>query len=85
MAAIGRMVNAERGPLSPPLHQLLHDPLLWISMQTRVGIALGIVFLMTVKPDLGRSLLTIGAAIVLGLASSLPMAVRERGPEELPQ
>ncbi|MEJ2557391.1 MAG: hypothetical protein P8186_14380 [Anaerolineae bacterium] len=42
-------------------------------MQTRVGIALGIVFLMTVKPDLGRSLLT------------LPMAVRERGPEELPQ
>ena len=52
MAAIGRTVSAETGPLSPTFHQLLHDPLLSISIQTRVAIAVGIVFLMTVKPDL---------------------------------
>lgn len=82
MAAIGRMVNTARGPLSPTLQPLLHDPVLWVSMQTRVAIALGIVFLMTVKPDLGGSLLTIGVAIVLGLASALPLPVRKRVQEE---
>jgi hypothetical protein len=81
MAAIGG-VKAERGPLSPTLHHLLHDPLLWISMQTRAAMALGIVFLMTVKPDPGGSLLTIGVAIVLGLASALPIPGRERVQEE---
>ena len=81
MAAIGRMVNAERGPLSSDLQSLLYDPVLWISMQTRVAMALGIVFLMTVKPGLGGSLLTIGVAIVLGLASALPMPRRERTQE----
>jgi hypothetical protein len=86
MAAIGRAVAAEKGTVSPTLHHLLHYPLLWISIQTRVAIALGIVFLMTVKPDLGGSLLTIGVAIVLGLASALPMPRRERvqeGPADL--
>jgi hypothetical protein len=39
---------------------------------------LGIVFLMTAKPDLGGALLTIGVAIVLGLATSLPMWSRFR-------
>lgn len=46
------------------------------------AMALGIVFLMTVKPDLGASLLTIGVAIVLGLASALPIPGRERVQEE---
>jgi len=63
---------------------LLHHPLLWIAIQTRVAIALGIVFLMTVKPDLSRSLLTIGVAIVLGLVSALPIRGRERAQEEAP-
>jgi hypothetical protein len=78
MAAIGRMVSAERGPPSPALRQLLHDPLLVISLQTRVAIALGIVFLMTVKPDLRGSLLAIVIAAMLGLASALPILRREQ-------
>ncbi len=82
MAAIERAVTGEHGALSPTLRQLLHDPLLWLSLQTRVAIALGIVFLMTVKPDLVGSLLTIGVAIVLGLASALPILGRERVQEE---
>ena len=47
-AAIGRALATEHGPASPTLNDLANDPLLWISMQTRVAIALGIVFLMTV-------------------------------------
>lgn len=82
MTAIGRTVGAERGPVSPALRKLLHDPLLPISIQTRVAIALGIVFLMTVKPALIGALLTIGVAMVLGLASALPILRRERTQEE---
>ena len=72
MAAIRSAVAAESGLLSPALRQRLGDPLLWTSIQVRVAIALGIVFLLTVKPGLGGALLTIGLAVVLGLASALP-------------
>jgi hypothetical protein len=82
MAAIGRAVTAETGSVSPTLRHLLHHPLLWIAIQTRVAVALGIVFLMTVKPDLSGTLLTISVAIVLGLGSALPILGRERTQEE---
>ena len=78
LAVIGPAVAAERGLLSPTLRQRLADPLLWASIQTRVAIALGIIFLMTVKPGLGGSLLTIGVAVVLGLASAWPAWSRVR-------
>jgi hypothetical protein len=78
MAAIGQALAMEKGLLSPSLRQMANHPLLWISIQTRVAIALGIVFLMTVKPGLGGSLLTIGVATVLGLAFSLPMKRSQR-------
>ena len=78
MAAIGRALAAEKVPLSQAFYSLANHPLLWISIQTRVAIALGIVFLMTVKPGLGGSLLTIGVATLLGLALSMPMKRREQ-------
>jgi hypothetical protein len=68
----------ESRPLSPTFRQQLGDPLLWTSIQTRAAIALGIVFLMTVKPGLGEALLTIGLALVLGLALALPAWGRVR-------
>jgi hypothetical protein len=77
MATIGRAAAAESGPLSPALRALLHHPLLWVAMRMRVALALGIVFLMTVKPPLGTSLLAIGVA----LASALPAIGRERARE----
>jgi hypothetical protein len=82
MAAIGRALATEKGPLSPNLRQLANHPLLWISIQTRVAVALGIVFLMTVKPGLGGSLLIISVATVIGLAAALPMKRRERMQEK---
>ncbi len=81
IAAIEQALHSEKGPLSPDLHQLANHPLLWISIQTRVAIALGVVFLMTVKPGWVGSLLTIGVAIVLGLTMSLPMLRRGRAQE----
>jgi hypothetical protein len=81
MAAIGQALVTEKGPFSKTFHSLANHPLLSISIQTRMAIALGIVFLKTAKPDLGGSLLTIGIAIVLGLASTLPMPRRERAGE----
>lgn len=71
IAAIGRALATEKGPLTPTLQQLASHPLLWVSIQTRVAIALGIVFLMTIKPGLEGSLLVIGIAILVGLASAL--------------
>ncbi|HZD58699.1 MAG TPA: hypothetical protein VE136_18350 [Anaerolineales bacterium] len=78
MGTIGQSVAAESGPISSTLRQRLDDPLLWASLRIRTAIALGIVFLMTVKPDLLGSLLTIGVAVVLGLALSLPVLGRGR-------
>jgi ribose/xylose/arabinose/galactoside ABC-type transport system permease subunit len=71
MAAIGQALATEKGPLSKSFHSLANHALLSISIQTRVAIALGIIFLKTLKPDWGGSLLTVGIAIVFGVASAL--------------
>jgi D-alanyl-lipoteichoic acid acyltransferase DltB (MBOAT superfamily) len=81
MATIGRALATEKEPLSQTFLSLVNQPLLWISIQTRAAIALGIVFLKTTKPDLVWSLVTIGVAIVLGLASALNMPRREQSQE----
>ena len=73
MAAIKRAEAAESGALSPAFRQQLHDPFLWTSIKLRVALGLGIVFLMTVKPELGGALLAIGVAIILGLVSTWPL------------
>ncbi|HET9912756.1 MAG TPA: hypothetical protein VFQ13_12745 [Anaerolineales bacterium] len=74
MAAIEQALATEKGSVSQTFHNLVNHPVLWISIQTRVAIALGIIFLKIAKPDFVGSLLTIGVAIVLGIASALPMS-----------
>jgi hypothetical protein len=81
MAAVGQALVMGKGSLSYTFYSLANNPLLLVSIQTRVAIALGIVFLKIAKPDLGGSLLTIGVAIVLGLASTLTMPRREQAGE----
>ena len=78
MAAIRRALSTESGPLSSSLHDLLHDSRLSLSIHLRVGLALGVVVLMTLKPDLLGALITMGGAVILGLASSVPGRVRDR-------
>jgi hypothetical protein len=41
------------------------------SIQARIALALGVVFLMVEKPDLGNRLLALGVALIIGLASTL--------------
>ena len=81
MAAIGRALATEKGPVSHTFYNLVNDPMLWISIQTRMAIVLGIIFLKIAKPELGGSLLTIGVAIVFGIASAVPMARHEQAHE----
>jgi hypothetical protein len=70
--ALRRAVDVEQRVTSDALRRLLLDPRPWTLLQLRTGLALGIVFLMTVKPDLVGSLIAIGASAVLGLATGLP-------------
>jgi hypothetical protein len=83
MAAIGQVLATEKGTLSKTFQSATNHPLLWISIQTRVAIALGIVFLKTTKPGLTGSLLVIGIAIVLGIATSLYLPKHEQAHEGL--
>ncbi len=78
MPALGRALAAEKAPLSQNFHNLASQPVLWISIQTRIAIGLGIVYLKIVQPDLGGALLTMGVAMVLGAASALPVGRRLR-------
>src|SRR6266700_559287 len=56
--------------ISLALKQRIYDPVLWTTVQTVAVLLLGIVFLMTVKPGLGGSLIVMAVALVLGLTSS---------------
>jgi hypothetical protein len=67
---------AEKGAVSLNLQELVQHPMLWVGMQSRLIIALGIVFLMTVKPDLVGSLITVGITLVLSVVLALPMLSR---------
>lgn len=80
MALLGRLVNARRhqhlqqalektlnGPLPAELSSQLADPVLWTSMLMMTAVGLGIVFLMTVKPDLPGSFITLAIAVIVGL------------------
>ena len=78
MAAIEQALAGETEFISHTFHNLVNDPILWISIQTRVAIILGIVFLKIAKPNIIGSLVTIGLAIILGLASALPALRHKR-------
>jgi len=57
MGAIKKAMEGQSGAISTDLTRAIFHPALWISMLSRVGMGLGIVFLMTVKPDLMTSLI----------------------------
>ncbi|HEY1296440.1 MAG TPA: hypothetical protein VGJ60_25460 [Chloroflexota bacterium] len=60
------------GPLSVELRERLRNPLPLASIQIRITMVLGIVFLMTTKPDVTVSIGTIVLAAALGAVSSIP-------------
>ena len=75
---VQRDLEGHSGPLPAELRQRLDQPLFLASIQIRTAIAVGIVFLMTNKPDALASAIAIAAAIVIGLGLSVPTLNRRR-------
>ena len=71
MPGIGRSIGPLRGALLAEARGRLRDPIVWSSILIRIGIALGIVLNMTVKPDTLGAVLALVAFALLGWAAAL--------------
>jgi len=67
METLGKSLSEGAGS-EPDVHQLVSMPVLWASLQVRTLMALGIAFLMTVKPGVAGSVITMIIAALVGLA-----------------
>ncbi|MDQ3811360.1 MAG: hypothetical protein M3336_13820 [Chloroflexota bacterium] len=83
LPAIRRELENQRGPLPPGLRRRLDEPLFLASIQIRTAISLGIVFLMTTKPDAAGSAVAIAVAVALGVSVSVPALNRARQRDRL--
>lgn len=63
----------ENNAHSQELEKLINDNSLWFSIKMRTAIFLGVIFLMTVKPELEGSIITIFVSIILG---ALPLRMK---------
>jgi len=81
MAALVQAMAMGKVTLSGAFYRAANSSLLTLSIQTRIAIALGIVFLKITKPGLIGSLLVMGIATVLGIATSLYLPKREQAHE----
>jgi len=71
--AIRRALPDGHGALPANVTDLLHAPGLPTLIRVRVLLALGIVYLMTVKPEgFVSSLIALGVAVILGVVASVP-------------
>jgi hypothetical protein len=72
MRGIRQALNgAQDGPVPPQLRAQVRHPAIWLGTTTSNALLVGIVFLMTVKPDLSGTLIALGVALVLGVAIGL--------------
>jgi len=72
MAALGAASNAARMPaIGRSVRARLRDPIVWSSILIRIGIGLGIVLLMTLKPDVVGAIVALAAFAVAGAAVAL--------------
>lgn len=78
--AVGRLLSATGGgggqPLPAGLVRATHDPVLQLSVHVMAAVSLGIVFLMTVKPDLLGSVVALGTAALCGSIWAVARAAR---------
>jgi len=83
LGVIRRTASAAGGmgePMPGELGRLVYDPVLWVAAQMAGTTALGIVFLMTAKPDLAGSLVTVAVALALGVVAGAGSARRSHCP-----
>jgi hypothetical protein len=69
--AIVSAVPATDGPVTSPLRRRIADPVLRASAATRAALALGIVFVMAVKPAAAGAVTALVMALAIGTAASL--------------
>lgn len=69
---IARALPAEDGPIPASLHRQLHDPVLALALRVRTALFLGVVFLMSAKPNGGGALAVMALAALVGVAAALP-------------
>lgn len=72
LIAIRKAAEASDGAIPLVLQRQMAAPVLLTSVQTAGMIGLGVVFLMTIKPDLLGSLIALAVALVLGVLSAQP-------------
>src|SRR5207244_7533934 len=72
LPAIQRALGTETGPIPDALRQRMSAPILAASVRVRTALALGIVFLMTTKPDVLGAVIVIVVAAALGVVASRP-------------
>lgn len=73
---IGAELPEDNRPVMPALARQLADPIFTLSAWVRTTLALGVVFIMSTKPDRAGTLSALGIALGLGLAAGLPPFVR---------
>jgi hypothetical protein len=83
LATLGKQISERAGQLSNDDRNRLNNPLLVSTVQIQLAILLAIVFLMTVKPDLGGSIVAMVSACIIGLASTLPVWQRSLNADKL--
>jgi hypothetical protein len=70
MGALGQSAatQSESAPVAGALWTQAHDPVTWVSVNASAAFAIGIVYLMTLKPDALGSVIALLIALVVGLA-----------------
>ena len=66
---LGRQVadQPDNAPVTGALWTQAHDPVTWVGVNTAAAFAIGIVYLMTLKPDALGSVIALLIALVVGL------------------
>src|SRR6266496_1647623 len=71
--------SAPTGTIPAELQRQITNPVLWTMVQTSGMTLVGVVFLMTIKPALVGSLITLAVALVLGVGSARILARPRQG------
>jgi hypothetical protein len=75
--ALAAAASGQGGALGEEARAQLRAPLFVASVRARAALALGVVFVMTVKPDAAVLIIVVAIALALGIASAVPV-LRQR-------
>lgn len=83
---IGMAVGSLRGSeesINPEVKKRIANPSIMKSYKIKLTLAMGIIFIMTVKPDWTVSIISIAVSVLLGLLLNMPSKQKQAATEEL--